>query len=95
MNTIIKSSIRSAVLCSYFIIALSTELLALGDGIKLWDVVTIRPTFKAGEQFDANVYLNRQDPKRDFVTNVAAGADAEMRMKDFSNMSCNLVITKL
>lgn len=53
-----------------------------GEGIKLWDVVTLRPTFRSAEQFDSNVFLDHRNAKHDWISTVDAGTDVEMKLGD-------------
>ena len=53
-----------------------------GEGIKLWDIVTVHPMFRIQGQYDSNIFLDEHDEKDDWVTSFDAGAEAEMKLGD-------------
>ena len=53
-----------------------------GEGLKLWDMLTIRPMGRIQLQYDSNVFLEENDPKGDWMTTLDLGAEAEMQTGD-------------
>lgn len=58
------------------------SLVDLGEGFKIWDLVTLHPMFRIQGQYDSNIYLEPRDEKDDWLTSLDLGAEAEMKTGD-------------